>query len=263
MSDLDRYAGASDDEFIDMLVEDGDLTRGAALALIRHVHHTMDSAYRGIIVLIYGRAWISLKMDGPVEMIDYVLNGRELRLSHTERNKIIRLLDKSGLTREQIAKALSLNDTGEEPPALKGNSHKGIVPTKVPKSIQPQIRAGRQIDKSWLRPTTAPFTVPERREIEQRLNDLITPVSRSRTIRSLQSAAGHVASAAGVDHKQEAVSQILLQMASLKGVLMDEALQACYLPAGQQPEPGQEDRALNALARWYIAWQAASAPRRD
>lgn len=256
------YDGVEDDELIDMLIEDGDLNATAAKALIRHIHRTMDSAYRGIIVLVYGRAWLALGMTGPYEMMERVLNGRALKLTQAERKKIIRLLDSAGLSKEQISKALSLGgvDPITEP---RGNSHKGIVPTKVPKSIQPKIRTGRLDGISWMRRTSTPFTVPERREIEKRMSDLITPVSRSRTIRSLQSAAGHVASAAGVDHRNEMVAQILLQVASIKGVLMDEALQACYLPPGEEPTPAREEAALDALARWYIAWQAASAPRKE
>lgn len=253
------YDDMPDSELIEMLIEEGDLNAVAAKALIRHIHRTMDSAYRGIIVLVYGRAWLALNMTGPYEMFNRVLNGRALQLTAAEKKKIIRLLDSVGLSKDQIAKALSLGDEDSR----SGNSHKGVVPSKVPKSIQPKIRTGRLDGVSWMRNTSAPFSIPERREIERRMADLITPVSRSRTIRSLQSAAGHVASAAGVEHRQELVSQILLQVASLKGVLMDEALQACYLPAGEEATPAREERALDALARWYIAWQAASAPRKE
>lgn len=253
------YDEIEEGELIEMLIEEGDLSAAAAKALIRHIHRTLDSAYRGIVVLVYGRAWLALNMTGPIELMERVLNGRALRLTAAEQKKIIRLLDATGLSKQQISKALSFGD--EENRA--GNSHKGIVPSKVPKSIQPKIRTGRLDGVSWLRNTSAPFSIPERRHIESRMADLITPVSRSRTIRSLQSAAGHVASAAGVDHKQELVSQILLQVGSLKGVLMDEALQACYLPAGEKATPAREEAALDALARWYIAWSAASAPRKD
>lgn len=253
------YDDMPDAELIEMLVEEGDLSAISAKALIRHVHRTMDSAYRGIIVLVYGRAWLALNMTGPLELMERVMNGRALRLTAAEQRKIMRLLDSTGLNKEQIARVFTLGDEDSRT----GNSHKGVVPSKVPKSIQPKIRTGRLDGVSWMRDTKAPFTIPERRYIEGRMADLITPVSRSRTIRSLQSAAGHVASAAGVDHKQELVSQILLQVGSLKGVLMDEALQACYLPPGEKATPLKEEMALDALARWYIAWSAASAPRKE
>lgn len=251
---MQPYDGVEDAELIEMLIEDGDLTKEAALALINHVHRTMDSAYRSIIVLVYGRAWLALGMSGPLELLDKVLNGRALKLNVSERKKIIRLLDATGLTREQISKAIGLEEPQD---GRRGNSHKGVVPTKVPKSIQPKIREGRHDGVSWLRPTTEPFTVNERRVIERKLSDLITPVSRSRTMRSLRSAAGHVAAACGVDNREEMIRQVLLQVGGLKGILMDEALSACYLPEGEKATPAREERALDALARWYIAWSAA------
>lgn len=253
---MEPYEGVTESELVDMLLEDGDLTKEAAVALINHVHRTMDSAYRSIIVLVYGRAWLALKMSGPLELLDRVLNGRALKLSVGERKKIIRLLDTTGLTREQISRAVGLDRPPQVQP--RGNGDKGVIPGKVPKSIKPEMRQGVASGQdSWLRSHTHPFLVAERRVIERRLSDLITPSSRARGIRSLTAAAGHLAAACGVEQRDQVTSEILLQAASLKGILMDEALLACYLPEGEVRSPWREEKAFDALARWYIAWLAA------
>lgn len=139
-------------------------------------------------------------------------------------------------------------------------SRKGPVPSRIPRTIRPRYLPEAD-SGSWLRPTKLPFTVPERRQIEKRLAGLIEPASRNSMIRSVTAAAGHLSRVVGVEHQEDLTAQLLLQAASLKGVLMDEALAACYLPPGWSPGPTQEERAQDALARWYIAWLAAS--RRD
>lgn len=251
---MEPYVAVDDSALVNMLLDDGDLTKDAALALISHVRRSMDSAYRSIIVLVYGRAWIALGMSGPLEMLDMILNGRALKLNHAERIKIIRLLDTTGLTREQIAHAVGLDiaATRSERP-----SKKGPVPARIPKRIAPKLTPGATRE-TWLRPTTVPFTTVERRRIERRLDQVLTPTSRANMVRSVTAAAGHLASAVGVRQHDAVVAQLLLQAASLKGILMDEALEACYLPDGQASTPARELRAIDALSRWYVAWVAAN-----